>query len=370
MPITPNRHSKIRPWSLKRLPYWALIAIILGFGVGTAGVMTILAQVNSSITFSVSQPLAIEDVVWHAAGALSPDVPDTISDPSVTAPNRQSTAASDDGTGFSAAAEIATGDQVALQLHIGNRSKQPLFGQLDLTLPDGLSAEVYAPKSSSISKITRLSNGRWIIRLISDTGESSSSYLNIVIAASDVNQSISTIRGELTPVSHDSVSFDLHVGGDSSASTVINISSVNPGDSGISFTHLENIGDLNGILDILFSDITETGGTGDGEYEDGIGDLGDYLELAVYLDTDQSGDFNAGDIGLKSDNTIYVFPASPDYALITEYGNNAYYDLMTLVRFEPIDIVILWRVSPDAGNNIQGDSCSFTITFILKQVTP
>lgn len=369
MPHTTINQPRNKLRKLKKLPYWLLVTLILSCGIGTAGVMTILSHVNSNMSFSVSQPLHINNIAWYGAGELPPDVPDTISSPTVTSPNRQSAAIGDEGSGFSAAAEIATGDQIALQLYIGNRSKQPVFGQLDLAFPKGLSIEVYAPKGSSISKVTRINPGSWVIRIISDTIENDVNFLNIVIAASDISLSFYTILGELTTVTHDDVSFDLQLGGGDTLSTLFNIGDVAPSESGISYTQLENIGDVNGTLDIEFSSITETGGTGDGEYEDGIPNLGDYLEIAAYLDIDQSGDFNAGDIGLGSDNTTYSFPTPLDYSLITGYGDNYYFDLTVLRPYDPDDFVVLWRVSPSAGNNIQGDSCNFSIIFILKQDT-
>ena len=198
-----NRTSR----KLRKLPYWLLITIILSFGIGTAGGMTILAQIKSDMTFSVSQPLLIESIAWHEAGALLPDVPATISRPAVTTPNRQSTAIGDDGTGFSAAAEIATGDQIALMLYIGNRASQPVFAQLDLEFPRALSVETYAPKSSSITKVTRISPTTWIIRILSGDTGSDVNYLNIVIAASDTSPGYSTIHGDLTALSHDKISF-------------------------------------------------------------------------------------------------------------------------------------------------------------------
>ncbi len=364
--ILPNK-SRRKYRSIRRLRVWLVVAVLVLCGLGTAGVTAILAQINGHSIFSVSQPLMVEEVSWYEAGILPPNVPDTIPYHNVSTPNRQMTAVGDDGTNFSAAAEINTGDQVALKLCVGNRSKQPVYGQLEFSLSEGLTMEVYAPKVSGVKKVTRISPGKWVIRVPPDAIDSNADYVNIVIAASDITQSISTIYGELTNVTSDGVSFDLNIGGEDTATSVFNIESVVPGDSGVTYMRLENIGDISGMLDIEFSSITNIGATGGGEYGDGIGDLGDNVEIAFYLDTDLSGDWNSGDIGLKSDNTTYGYPTPLEYDIINNYGINRWSDVKHLLLFDPDDFVIFWYVPDTAGNNIQGDSLRFDILFILKQ---
>jgi hypothetical protein len=367
MPSLLPSKSQRKYRSIRRLRVWLVVTVLVLCGLGTAGVTAILAQINGHSIFSVSQPLMVYEVSWYDAGILPANVPDTIPYDSVSTPNRQMTAVSDDGTDFSAAAEIGTGDQVALKLSVRNRSRQPVFGQLEFRLSEGLTMEVYAPKDSSVKKVTRISPGKWIIRVAPEAIAVNEGYINIIIAASDITQSISTVYGELTNVTSDGVSFDLNIGGEDTATSVFNIDSVVPGDSGITYIRLENIGDISGMLDIEFSSITNIGATGGGEYGDGIGDLGDNVEIAFYLDIDQSGDWNSGDIGLKSDNTTYGYPAPLEYDIINNYGSHRWNDLTHLLPFDPDDFVILWYVPDTAGNNIQGDSLRFDILFYLKQ---
>lgn len=160
---------------------------------------------------------------------------------------------------------------------------------------------------------------------------------------------------------------DLNINGGNTAVTTFSATNVAPGDSGSGSSVLANVGSLSGELDILFSVITNTPGAGGTEYEGGSGELGGEAEIAVYIDVDQSGDWSSGDIGLKSDSTTYSHPTALNYATIDSYGSDSWDAVETMAAPASDNFTILWRVPTTAGNDIQGDSVSFDVTFILEQ---
>jgi len=160
---------------------------------------------------------------------------------------------------------------------------------------------------------------------------------------------------------------DLNINGGNTAVTTFSATNVAPGDSGSGSSVLANVGSLSGELDISFSAITNTPGAGGTEYEGGSGELGGEAEIAVYIDVDQSGDWSSGDIGLKSDSTTYSHPTALNYATIDSYGSDSWDAVETMAASASDNFTILWRVPTTAGNDIQGDSVSFDVTFILEQ---
>jgi spore coat-associated protein N len=162
---------------------------------------------------------------------------------------------------------------------------------------------------------------------------------------------------------------DLNIDGGNVAVTTFTTSAVAPGDNGSGSSTLSNAGgsSITGELDITFSAITNTPGAGGGEYEGGSGELGANAEIAVYLDVDQSADWSAGDIGLKSDGTTYNHPTALDYATIDSYDSDSWDAVETMAPSAADDFIVLWRVPTTAGNDIQGDGASFDVTFVLEQ---
>ena len=115
-----------------------------------------------------------------------------------------------------------------------------------------------------------------------------------------------------TGIISDERKLDLEISGDGLTAQTFQLSNVAPGDSGQGVNSLFNAGDLVGELSISFSEVRNIPGT-IGEYADGSGDLGANIEIAVYIDVDVSGDWNSGDIGLRSDGTTYSHPAPLNY---------------------------------------------------------
>ena len=159
---------------------------------------------------------------------------------------------------------------------------------------------------------------------------------------------------------------DLTVDGGNTAVTTFSVTGKAPGDSGSGSTTLANAGNLSGELDVTFSAITNTGGSS-GEFGDSNGNLGAVAQIAVYVDVDSSDTWTSGDIGLKSDGTTYNHPTALDYAVIDNYGSDNFDAVETIAASASDNFVVMWQVPTSAGNNIQGDSVSFNVTFTLEQ---
>ena len=160
---------------------------------------------------------------------------------------------------------------------------------------------------------------------------------------------------------------DLDIDGGDTAVTTFSVSSAAPGDTGSGSSTLANSGSIAGELDITFSAITNTGGSGGSEHEDGVGDLGGEADMAVFIDVDSSGTWTSGDVGLKSDGTTYNHPDALEYETIDSYESDSFDAIVTLSASASDDFVVMWRIPTTAGNDIQGDSISFDVTFTLEQ---
>ena len=160
---------------------------------------------------------------------------------------------------------------------------------------------------------------------------------------------------------------DLTIGGGNDAVTTFSATAVKPGDNGTGTAVLANAGSMNGTLGVTFSAVSNTSG-GTAEFNNGTGDLGGSAEMAVYLDVDQSGTFNGGDIGLKSDGKTYTSAGGLQYASIDSYGGKAFAGVETLANGASDNFAVAWRVGADVGNTIQGDAVGFNVIFSLDQV--
>jgi predicted ribosomally synthesized peptide with SipW-like signal peptide len=163
---------------------------------------------------------------------------------------------------------------------------------------------------------------------------------------------------------------DLNVDGGDTAVTTFSETGKAPGDSGSGSTTLANAGNLAGELDIAFSAITNTGGSS-GEYGDSTGNLGAEAQIAVYLDINQNATFDDGDIELNTGGANAYDSgtnSSLDYADIDDYGSVSYDAVIAAMAASAADdFIVLWQIPTSSGNNIQGDSVSFDVTFTLEQ---
>ena len=160
---------------------------------------------------------------------------------------------------------------------------------------------------------------------------------------------------------------DLEVEGGSEGTPVIfSVSDLKPGDNSVSLGDLENVGNLPGEFDIAIGALSEVAGAS-GEFAGGT-DLGTNLDVAIYLDIDESGTWTSGDIGLtNADNTTYNHPTALDYQSIGSYASKSWDAIYTMGASDTDDIAIAYQIGTGVGNSIQGDAAEFTITFTLEQ---
>lgn len=155
--------------------------------------------------------------------------------------------------------------------------------------------------------------------------------------------------------------------GNTTQQEAINVPDAAPGDSGQYVYHLENRGNASGILSINIPNVTDIAGT-TGKYADGAGDLGRNMEMAFYIDTDASGDWSQGDLGLSVDGRAYQYRSSTKYDILDNYTKAEWGNEITLSPGMKLNLVALWHMPASTGNEIQGDSVSFDINFALAQV--
>jgi predicted ribosomally synthesized peptide with SipW-like signal peptide len=160
---------------------------------------------------------------------------------------------------------------------------------------------------------------------------------------------------------------DLQIDGGDGVVNTFSASCVSPGDSGDGYVKLANIGSLSGELDVTISTVSNTGGHGNGEYEDGIGHLGGKAKMALFLDINRNEVYDAGDIGLKYDGTTYAYPTKLQYKTINKYDATHWDALAMMPPSAAYGLQIHWEVPGNTGNEIQGDSVSFGIMFTLEQ---
>jgi len=145
---------------------------------------------------------------------------------------------------------------------------------------------------------------------------------------------------------------DLVIGG--AGASAWNIDSLTPGATGSKAITISNSGSRSGDLTIWVSNIVNTGGSGGTEFEDGTGDLGDYLTFRLVS------------------NRLATRVAMP--ALITSFPgsaeDNRYIKIPALGAGETITVTWEWHLPPATGNAVQGDKLSFVINYLLEETVP
>jgi predicted ribosomally synthesized peptide with SipW-like signal peptide len=174
----------------------------------------------------------------------------------------------------------------------------------------------------------------------------------------------------------------LQVGAAAPCVETISVANMKPGDSAnVADWQLQNMGNINGKLDIAVSAITNAENTNNraevaaGDSTTPAGELGAFLKMAFWVDADHSATWTSGDYYLKSDGTkvsfqtgdTTVLPAAASN-LLDNYGGDSFANLQANIAPGSFGY---FRVNYDlpaaTGNTVQTDSCSFTVTFTLKQ---
>jgi len=147
---------------------------------------------------------------------------------------------------------------------------------------------------------------------------------------------------------------DLVLGGEGATSW--NIVNTKPGDSGIKTVELHNAGSKDGFVTIWVSDIINSEGMNP---ESETGDTTEPGEFTDYLLLNLTADGLSSNINLPA--TINNLPRSATWS--------DYIELIPLKAGDTVDLQWGWELPAPTGNDVQGDSISFTINYLLQECT-
>jgi hypothetical protein len=147
-------------------PAWAIaVAMILAASGAAAG--TVLAgKVTGTISATASQALLIR---FPSAGTF------------ITEADADLMTVSDDGTGFTAAAEINSGDFFRVHLALANESNSQLNGELTLVGPDGITFRV-EHANDVVPYVVRTGPFTWRFRLNPTTDDTQDMVITVALA--------------------------------------------------------------------------------------------------------------------------------------------------------------------------------------------
>jgi spore coat-associated protein N len=176
-------------------------------------------------------------------------------------------------------------------------------------------------------------------------------------------------------------SLDLTIDGGNSDVQLLtsSIGNIVPGDSGNASCVLANVGTIAAELDIAILNLTnDTVTTVDCEDDDGTddgGDLGEEVDMVLWIDADESGDFSDGDIELNhtganaynaSTNTTLDMVAIDNYDGVS--WDAAFASLDENGGTNPaVTFKLDWDLPDATDNSIMTDTVTFDIEFTLEQ---
>jgi hypothetical protein len=161
-----------------------------------------------------------------------------------------------------------------------------------------------------------------------------------------------------------SPSLDLRL--DAPGSIRWDIANIQPGDSAIESVNLHNDGNITGYILVWITDLIDDEGTNPESETSDIsnpGELSSYIYLNIVNDGMTFGRLT-GYAYMNTDLPISLdtFPASINQALCI--ANTPLY------AGQSLELCWQWALSPLAGNNVQGDTVSFTINYQLTRNPP
>jgi hypothetical protein len=133
------------------------------------------------------------------------------------------------------------------------------------------------------------------------------------------------------------------------------------------------MGTLAGDFYIQTGAVTNTGAVlGSGKYADGVGQLGADSQIALWVDVNDNGVFDAGDLCLTSSGTVETYTAAGGVLPYDSWNNFASKTWKPVIAsMAPNAIVncyINYQIPTSVTNEIQGDSVQLSLTFCLNQV--
>ncbi|MFC2052373.1 hypothetical protein ACFLT4_06570 [Chloroflexota bacterium] len=145
---------------------------------------------------------------------------------------------------------------------------------------------------------------------------------------------------------------DLELGGEGATSW--NIANLKPTDNGTKTVELQNVGIGDGFVTIWVSDIISNEGMNP---ESETGNTAEPGELNNYLLLNLTGNLTTG---LKLPTTINNLPKS--------VSDPKFIELIPLKAGNAANLTWKWQLPAQTGNDVQGDSISFTINYLLQEL--
>ncbi len=166
------------------------------------------------------------------------------------------------------------------------------------------------------------------------------------------------LAGSLPAPVHAADPVDLVLGGEGATSW--NIENIMPCDSGVKTITLHNAGTDEGFVTMWISDIVSSEGANP---ESETGDTSEPGELIDYLL------FNLSSIPSNRLSTSLSFPAYL-YNFPQSASGPGYIRIIPLNADETVTLNWEWELPCPTGNEVQGDSVSFTINYLLEEFPP
>lgn len=176
--------KKVRILGKKVIPVWLLVLALVAAAAGAASGTVLAGRVIGEVPVAVSQALLVgypdneattAETVWiddlTAMNLDNATQQIQLHDDFVGLPNRSFFGVKDDNTAFQAAAELATGDWVALNLPLKNASHNTLLAQLTLDVPEGVEVEVVSADQvhgdGNVIDAIRIGPNTWKLKVVS-----------------------------------------------------------------------------------------------------------------------------------------------------------------------------------------------------------
>ena len=182
---------------------------------------------------------------------------------------------------------------------------------------------------------------------------------------------------------------NMQVGGTDPCTVKVTLNSVKPTDAATAATWLiTNLGSINGSLNITLSAITNNENVVNsveiaaGEPSNNtVGELGQLLKIAFWMDVDKNGTWSSGDYYLSSGGTKVVWASGSTlptaaYDYLNNFGTKSWTSLQTINGTADAGNFRVEYNFPNNGggipgtltdNRAQSDSSVFDITFVLNQ---
>ena len=156
------------------------------------------------------------------------------------------------------------------------------------------------------------------------------------------------------------------------------VANMKPGDSGSGTVTLTNAGTIGAAeLDINMSTVTNNDvSTAEPENDQGTntgnGDLGGQLLMVLWLNVNQNGVFDAGDVELLNDGTVSAYDATNNptltYVAADTYSGDSWNEVLAEMAQGAVDdFVISYNLPVTTDNSIMTDKITFDVTFTLEQ---